>query len=536
MAIEPPHNIMKAGQLPARIKTGAKTATKTQEREMLDKLAFLADHPESLVPEWLSDGRNAFGKLARKLSKRQRLRGKGRRLRWSARGKHLWNGYAASLLVLQGQKIPSFASLKFQGRDLKFVYRTGTGRNALIGVQHFDDPQARLLGYIEFAKRHGVYLLSGDERFVALRPGTTAPLEFLLELFARKNVAVEAEEGGLRCRHARGPTWRFRYRVPDLGWTAELCLDCIKAIGGTFHEFLETRILGPRSKIRVTHTFQGDAYTLRPESSRTMYAVLFDGAAKRAQDDARNNYLSYSDPELAQWTREALLKILDATPDGYLLVGNELWLADFPQAAQAYGSSDMERRALAAAFGLEPPRLRVSDRSLHKILEPYWKNHARAILTHVAGGLLQEHEVAQVQRLPPSDALTTLARILGARERFKEFLQFDSLPPVLDFVVGCLQVQRSGEHRVLKEKLHTGARDPATRGVALALARVWGEASGLEWQYASHEKDHASFLEPYIRAVVDAGPPQFPEAIGKLAQALGLAPPRPTRTATPARP
>lgn len=536
MAFEPPPNVMKAGQLPARIKTGAKTATKTQERAMLDKLAFLADHPEALVPEWLGDGRNPFTKLSRKLSKRQRLRGKERRLRWSARGKHLWNGYAASLLVLEGQKIPSFAALKFQGRDVKFVYRTGTGRNALIGVQHFDDPQARLLGYIEFARKRGLYLLSGDERFVALRPGTPAPPEFLLELFALKNVAVETAEGGVHCPHARDPTWRYRYRVPDLGWTAELCLACVKGIGGAFHEFLEARILGPHSKIRVTHTFQGDAYTLRPESSRTLYAVLFDSATRRAQGEARENYLSYSDLELAQWTRDALLKVLEATPDGYLLVGDELWLANFPQAAQAYGSTDLERRALAAAFGREAPRVRVSDKSLHKILEPYWRNHARAILTEVAGGLLHEQELAQVERLPPSDALNTLARILGSRERFKEFLQFDNLHPVLDFVVKCLQVQRSGEHRVLKEKLHTGARDPTTRGVALALARAWGEASNLEWQYAAHEKDHASFLEPYVREVVGAGPPQFTEAIGKLAQSLGLPAPRPTRTATPPGP
>src|SRR5687767_5814466 len=113
MGLEPPPNIMKAGQRPSKIRTGARTATKNQERDMLDKLARLAEDPSPLVPEWLGPGRSPFEKHSRKLAKVQRLQTKPRRLRWAARGKRLWNGYAACLVVKETQKIPSFAAIKF---------------------------------------------------------------------------------------------------------------------------------------------------------------------------------------------------------------------------------------------------------------------------------------------------------------------------------------------------------------------------------------------------------------------------------------
>src|SRR5687768_8390103 len=101
MGLEPPPNIMKAGQRPAKIRTGARTATKNQERDMLDKFAQLSADPSPLVPQWLGPGRSPFEKHAKKLAKVQRLKDTQRRLRWAARGKRLWNGYASTLVVAQ---------------------------------------------------------------------------------------------------------------------------------------------------------------------------------------------------------------------------------------------------------------------------------------------------------------------------------------------------------------------------------------------------------------------------------------------------
>lgn len=527
MAFEPPPNIMKAGQRPAKIRTGARTATKTQERDMLDKLARLAQDPRPLVPEWLGPGRSPFEKHARKLGKVQRLREKPRRLKWAARGNRLWNGYAAGLIVEQAQKIPSFAAIKFQGREVKFVYRPGTGRQALIGVQHCDDPEVRLLGYTHEAKSKKVYLVTGTDRFVAHPPGAQTPLDLLAELFHDHDVQMFPTGRVLDCPHAQGTEPRIRFRLGELDADLELCFDCLKAIGDNLPLFLDRRVLGPRKHLPVERRLVGHLYTLRPDATVSLYDQLAEKAFQHAQSHASEHYVSYSDVELVQWTRDKLLELLEKREEGYLLVGDELWLTGFGEAADAYVDSDLERRALKAAFRARPPRLRSSDRSLTKILEPYWKEHGEAILTELSSGLLKPLELAQLTRLSPSEAIAGLARILGVRERFKEYGQFENLDPLLEFVVTCLQIQRSGEQRVLLEKLHSGAKEPDRRALTLALARSLGEHAAIEWQYAPHEKDFASFLEPYVREVVSAAPPKLAEALGKLAVALNVPKPAP---------
>src|SRR5207249_4420238 len=113
------------------------------------------------------------------------------------------------------------------------------------------------------------------------------------------------------------------------------------------------------------------------------------------------------------------------------------------------------------------------------------------------------------------------------RERFREHLQFEDLHPLLDFVITCLQIQRSGEQRVFSEKLHAGIKDPATRILALSVARALGEQASNEWQYAPHEKESAAFLDPYVRDVVSTPPQKFGETLTKLAAALNVPAPKP---------
>ena len=352
--------------------------------------------------------------------------------------------------------------------------------------------------------------------------GAQAPLDLLVELFQDHDVPVLPDGRVLKCPHAEGTEPRLGFRIKDIDADFELCFDCLKDIHDTFSTFLDRRVLGPRGELAVERRLLGHLYTLRPDGSVAMYEALAEKAFRDAQHYAKENFVSYSDLELVQWTREKLLGLLDEAEHGYLLVADELWLTGFEEAADAYVDSDLERRALKIAFSVRPPRLKTSDRSLTKILEPYWKETSEKILNELAGGLLKPQELAQLTRLTPSEAIAGLARILGVRERFKEYAQFRELDPSLEFVVTSLQIQRSGEQRILVEKLHSGAKDVQLRPLALALARCLGEQAAIEWQYAPHEKDAASFLEPYVREVVSAAPPRLSDALGKLAVALNV--------------
>lgn len=525
MGIEPPPNIMKAGERPARVRTGAKTATKNQERDYLEKFRYLSQHPEVLVPEWIGPGTSPFARLSRKLDRVKRIQGSERRLRWSSRGKKLWHAYAATLLVERIGKIQSFASLKFQGHDVKFVYRPGAKRESLIGVQHYDEPEARLLGYIPFARKRRVYLVSSSRSFVALRSGTRAPDAALREALGEADVSLEQGSEGLHCAHMAPASHGVRFTVEDIGWRLELCSDCLRRLPKTVSACLDSRVLGPKAKVDVKRTPLGGPFQLRSPADEPELRVLLEESHRRAEQEADEKYASYTEAELLQWTREELLRSLEKRDQGFLLVGDDLWLSDYGAAAETLGTTDLERRALRHAFREKPPRQRAGDTGLHRLLEPVWASAGPAILLELSDGLLRESELAEVGRLPPTEALSALARLLAARERFREILQFEALHPSLEFVVDCVQIQRSGERALLSGKLQAASRADATRVLALSVARAIGEGPLLDWQYAPHEKDAAAFLDPFVRELVEASPPQFATQLARLAQVIGVPPP-----------
>lgn len=524
MGIEAPPNIMKAGERPARVRTGAKTATKNQERDYLEKFRFLAQHPEVLVPEWVGGGSDPFARLRRKLQKVQKIRDSERRLRWASRGKKLWHAYAATLLVEKGGKIPSFASLKFQGRDVKFVYRTGAKRESLIGVQHYDDPEVRLLGYIPYARKKRIYLVSSADTFLAFRAPHPAPVAPLLEALEEAGLKMRESEGSVVCDHDANP-YGLAFEVRDLAWKVRLCAACAKKLPRTLAAALDSRVLGPKAKVGVQRTPLGAPFQPRSAGSAEEIARLMEAAFRRAEAEAEEKYSSYSEGELLQWASDQLVRSLEAREGGFLLVDDQLWLGGYAKAAHELGATPLERRALEAAFAERAPRQRVGDAGLHRLLEPAWPEARRKILERLSDGLLRESELAELERLPPTEAISSLARLLAARERFKEILQFQSLDPRLEFVVDCVQMHRSGERNVLSTRLLNGAKADSTRVLSLSVARALGEGPLLEWQFAAHEKDSAAFLDPFVHEVISATPPQFAAKLARLAEALGAPPP-----------
>src|SRR5687767_2819111 len=144
--MEPPPNVMRAealrkGQVSTRgMRTGAKTATKDQERDYLERFERLAQDPSPLVPRWEGPGRDPFASMRAQLEKVRRRRGSSFWLKWYGRGRRMRSAYAHTLRILQGGRIPSFASIRLRGRDVKFVLRGNGIRDKLVAVQNCDEP------------------------------------------------------------------------------------------------------------------------------------------------------------------------------------------------------------------------------------------------------------------------------------------------------------------------------------------------------------------------------------------------------------
>lgn len=529
VGMEPPPNVMRAealrkGQLRGKIRTGAKTATKDQERDYLDRFRRLAEDPNPLVPKWLGTGADPFAKLRKHLAKVQARRGSAFWLKWLGRGKRLENAYAHTLLILKGGKIPSFAALKFHGRDIKYILRGNGLRDKLVAVHNHEDPDVRLLGYLDVARKGHAVLVSLTGEFAAIPVGGPLPPALLKSLWSELELDAVASDGGAACRHIREGRRRVSYEVKDLGVQVDLCAACIDDLGGDFVPRLEAYVLAPDARLRVERTVSGLEYAVRPDEARPEFEKLLQAANRDAEEKAKN-YEGVTDIDRLTWTLEAFQKRLDSRADGFLLVDQDLWLSDFEAAAQKYGSDDLERQALAHAFRTQPPHVRTSDAGVNKLLEGLWPTEGKAILRHLAASV-DGAELDALAQARPTEAFAQLARARKTEERFAGYPKFENLPAPLRLAHDLFKATRTGDTGLFQRRIAEAIRDPQLKPLALALARGFNQSAGIEWQYAPHEKDQALFFEPPAKLLARATPATYAQDLAQLAEALGL--PAPT--------
>jgi len=527
--MEPPPDVLKAERLrkgqqgTGRIRTGAKTATKEQERDYLERFERLAEDPSPLVPRWMGSGPDPFEGLRAQLARVSKRRGSAFWLKWYARGRKLRSAYAHTLLVQQSGRIPSFASVRLRNRDVKFILRGNGLRDKLVAVQNHDEPDARLLGYVDLARRRRVVVVSLPDDFFALPPGGPLPPEVLSKMMDEVGLETQSGEAGARCPHAAQRV-HVEHEFKQLGATVNLCRACSKRLHTTLPASLEAFVLTPKGQLEETRRVRGSELVVHPPSAREEFERLLRGASDAAQAKTAN-FEGVTDDDLFTWADEATQKALDERREGFLLIGHDLWLGDYASAAERFGESELERRALRSAFALATPHVRASDATLNRLLEAAWSTHAIDLLKDLAGGRLDATDLAPLAAQRPSEALATLERLVQAEDRFIEYPRFDDLPAPLRLAHDLFKGHKTGDSTRFQRRLAEGVRDPVTKSLALALARAFGHGAGVEWQYAQHEKDQALFFQPAAEELAKATPETYPVALTRLAATLSLEPP-----------
>lgn len=529
--MEPPPSVLRAdklrtGQIRGRMKTGAKTATKDQERDYLERFQRLADDPSPLVPRWAGSGSDPFSRIRARLARVQKKQASGFWLKWYARGKGLEAAYANTLIILRGGKIPSFAAFKFRGRDVRFIMRGRGLRDKLIAVQNFEEPDLRLLAFLDAARKFSLVIVSLDDDFLAFPKGGAVPAGTYEAILSAEDVETAPGPDGVRCPHADGTRAALRYTFREFEPGLTLCRACLERLGKPPDRILEAHVLPPGGRFTMERALHGTDLHVHPESARQE----LEGLLRESGADALERMKSFegvTELVLLDWAHEALQKRLDGRPTGFLLMDKDLWLGEFEEAAKRFGETDLERRLLHLAFGKAPPRLRTADASVNRLLENHWKSDAAGLLRELAAGALEERAVEELAAQRPSDALATLQRHLKAEERFAGYPRFADLGPPLQLAYDLFKAVKTGDNTQFQQRLAAGVRDPAAKPAALALARAFSQSAGIEWQYAPHEKDQALYLEPAARELSRADAGTLHASLSAFAQALGTRPPVP---------
>ncbi len=219
---------------------GVKSTPKTLEKDLLDNARRLAENPSQLIPKQVGEEcrRCKWPKLEKKLAKVQRFKDDQDKLvKLASKGDQLVRAYAATISLAAAGKVPYLSSAQLPVGEVSYATRGVVDKEKLIALQHFDDPDLRLLAYWEMARDKDLHIYSTEKGLYCSATGPSAPEEYVNELLS--NLDYELKEGS--CPHPNNT-------MLVIGWVSpkrqvKVCREC--AGKGNIITDLSARIAAP---------------------------------------------------------------------------------------------------------------------------------------------------------------------------------------------------------------------------------------------------------------------------------------------------
>jgi hypothetical protein len=182
-----------------RVRTFARTASKSMEKNLIENAKKLMEDPYLMLPDY-SDKYSIkyFGKIKKLLDKVSRFKDDQKKLEKLSNKRGLDGALAGTLLLAYSEKAPYLGVLKFPTGDVTYAQRGKADKEKLIGVQHFDDPVFRLFGIKDIVMKKRLHVYSWDEGFVSTGLEAKPPKEFID--FLIKNMNLTYKNGTATCK------------------------------------------------------------------------------------------------------------------------------------------------------------------------------------------------------------------------------------------------------------------------------------------------------------------------------------------------
>jgi hypothetical protein len=172
------------GRRKYKIRTGARTASKVQEKDLIQKAKHLRKNPELVLPQCDQKCRFCpFDKIRRQLEVISAHSDDKKYLtKMAGKGDALARAYAATLLLAIKGEVPYLAVFRTPMAEITFAYRVNCKREKLVGIQYYDDPIWRMLSILDIVKKKGIYIYSLDNKMVCTGKDPDPPAEFIEQM------------------------------------------------------------------------------------------------------------------------------------------------------------------------------------------------------------------------------------------------------------------------------------------------------------------------------------------------------------------
>ena len=499
-----------------RVRTFARTATKSQEKNLIENAKKLRDDPFIILPECTDDlCKRIFNKIKRRLEKIHGFKDDVDRLEKLSNKKGLDGALAGTLSLAISEKAPYLGVLKFATGDITYAQRGKADKEKLIAVQHFDDPILRLLGIKDIAFKKRLHVYSWDKEFVCTGLNAEPPKEFID--FIVDKLGFSYKNNVTYCKHinpekAKNGDFLKEYYL-RINWksadtTIAICEDCAKSTKNTMFNI---------SKYILTPNISNDF-----DISVIAQVVKHKDSKPKQETTYINDYLSgqISDYEFINKNVKSQEETVKQSEEKILVLNGVSFGSDVTGFVDELKPNKYERDALEFILEKIDEPVIVSEASPNKILEMYWNQHGKEFIDSVVDDEKMANSFFKLDDTP-SNIVTTVFEYKKRQNILSELPRYESLPSLARFADNVARTYKTfGEKKALGE-IKKRPENPKGKSVAYAFLLVFKKGEDTKWKYSKEEIEYGEFLKEYAKNLIDAQPRNYSKALQNLLTASG---------------
>ena len=521
-----------------KVRTGARSTSKVQEKELINKAKIIGKNPELIVPKCQGKCvRCPIKKIRKRIYAISKLRDQPKKLKSLAkRGDKIARAYAGTLTLPHTDTPPFMGLFKTPFGQIPFAMIAQTDQKKLIGIQHYDHREYRLMTYLELAEKKKIYIYSMEEGMVCTGQTPSPPEGFvsyavtnlglgLREKGKTKNVFVSKHLDPSKVKNDelnRVPFLKIDWKSAE----AIVAVDQIALKGKTTHIVgkLAALIAGPN----VKSDFSVDV-VYKPECREGKRSCIFQ-SINETDPSLYKEYMDYklNDNMLVKKQFENIMESYSSSGKDILLYDGYCFSENLKTFFKHTKPTELEEEALTAVLKrVKKPKIYRKKPSLPIILSDYWKDYGFWALKAVC----EDKNIAKKLHSDGNADAGEIGELLReARESSKAKAIIRKLP---EYNEKKLPIQArladkatkifkgKGKEAAIKYLDEQNPDNSQARSTIFAFLLCLSSTSGREWKFSDAQRDVGIFLEPFTGELLKSSPKEYNEALQTLLRYTG---------------
>ena len=477
-----------------RVRTFARTASKSMEKNLINNAKKLKLNPNLILPDFEDSYSNrAFRKICAGLKKIEKIKDDNNKLEKISNKKNLIGAIAGTILIANSEKAPYLGVAKLPIGDITYAQRGKSDKFKLIAAQHFDNPILKIFGIRDIALKKGLYIYSWDEGFFSSGIKPAPPKKFVD--FILKKIGYKTVDNLHFCNHIdkdeliNKKVLNFPYII--ISWKSAnikigFCEKCINNSQNTLFNITKYMVnpdLKSDFSINIITKFIGRDEII-DETKIQLLDEYFSG--------------NIGDIGLIKENIKKLDELLKESNENLLILDNKSYGTNIELFIKALKPNKYEIEALRYILNAINEPLILKDGSPNKILELFWNKYGFDFIK----SKVNDDELAKnFYNLgeTPSNILELVYDYIERQNILSKLPKYKSLPHLASYVDNLVRTFKTyGKNKTLIE-LKNIPKNTKEKSINYALLLIFNKANENKWKFSNVEVEYGEYLVKNVK-------------------------------------